>query len=327
MNHEEWIVRRATKITNPNLFFLYDSLQKEIDYNLDYPKDKLLLIQHSNCNNHTQEQHSLYSKLLKTKFLYVTSNYSYFRSNHDNIVYYPYYFFDFLYVPGLTKYDIKSKRPYKLQCLNLNPWVHRTINYLEMSSKPWFSECKFSFNWTFRTSTTNTAALGENTLRELPQHESDELKRRLANNTIPIFLEEWGKIHTTYTNNRCFVHRDCYIDFVTENSVNQEFITEKTWKPIFSGQLFLILGSQGIIAYLRKIGIDTFDDIIDHSYDQVEDLRTKISMIHQQLDRLMTSDLDTIWDNTYERRKKNLELVYDPKFHNFLLEEFVKKVS
>lgn len=325
MNHEEWMVRKAINNQNSNLFFLHDCLQEE--QNLDYPKDKLLIIQHSHGNNHTQEQYSLYSKVLGSKFLYATSNYSYFRSNHDNIVYYPYYFFDFLYVPGLTKYDIKSKRPYKLQCLNLNPWVHRTINYLEMSKKPWFSECKFSFNWTLKLDNVDTTPIGANTLHDLPEPESDEIKRRLANNTIPIFLEDWKHMNNPITSNQCFVHRDCYIDYVTENSVNQEFITEKTWKPIFSGQLFLILGSKGIIAYLRKIGIDTFDDIIDHSYDQVEDLRTKISMIHQQLDRLMTSDLDTIWDNTYERRKKNLELVYDPEFHNFLLEEFVKKVS
>ena len=45
------------------------------------------------------------------------------------------------------------------------------------------------------------------------------------------------------------------------------FITEKTFKPIKNGQLFLIAGAAGSLAALRKLGYRTFDNVIDCGYD------------------------------------------------------------
>ena len=48
---------------------------------------------------------------------------------------------------------------------------------------------------------------------------------------------------------------------------NGAFITEKTFKPIKNGQLFLIAGAAGSLAALRKLGYRTFDNVFDCEYD------------------------------------------------------------
>jgi hypothetical protein len=48
------------------------------------------------------------------------------------------------------------------------------------------------------------------------------------------------------------------------------FITEKTWKPIKFGQPFVVIGTPGTLAALRAAGYDVFDDVLDNTYDTIE---------------------------------------------------------
>lgn len=49
------------------------------------------------------------------------------------------------------------------------------------------------------------------------------------------------------------------------------FLTEKTFKAIKHGQLFFVAGGAGSLAALRSLGYRVFDDILDNSYDTIED--------------------------------------------------------
>lgn len=59
------------------------------------------------------------------------------------------------------------------------------------------------------------------------------------------------------------------IEIVSETNTTSDsfFITEKTFRPLAYGKLFLIIGSPEFETNLKKLGFDTFDDIIDKSYD------------------------------------------------------------
>ena len=48
---------------------------------------------------------------------------------------------------------------------------------------------------------------------------------------------------------------------------NGAFITEKTFKPIKNGQIFVIAGAPGSLSALRKLGYRTFDSVINNDYD------------------------------------------------------------
>lgn len=52
---------------------------------------------------------------------------------------------------------------------------------------------------------------------------------------------------------------------------NFAFFTEKTSKPIIAKRLFVMFAGRGYLSNLQKLGFQTFDGIIDESYDQETD--------------------------------------------------------
>jgi len=58
------------------------------------------------------------------------------------------------------------------------------------------------------------------------------------------------------------------LDYNTRNLHRRYgFITEKTYKAIVTGQMFIVNGSANSLTYLRKLGFKTFNQYFDESYD------------------------------------------------------------
>ena len=70
-----------------------------------------------------------------------------------------------------------------------------------------------------------------------------------------------------------------------------------------------------------------FDDIIDHSYDQEPNLEKKIGMLMESIGNLLAQDLDQVWQYTYRRRQKNLDLVYSSCFQQRMFADIASRVS
>jgi hypothetical protein len=97
--------------------------------------------------------------------------------------------------------------------------------------------------------------------------------------------------------------------------MSNAFVTEKTWKPVASAQLFLIVGHRNAVAHLRSLGVDTFDDIIDHDhYDAEPDWQLRIQKIHQVIDDLLLQDLESIYKDTEQRRTSNSKKFFNGEF-------------
>jgi hypothetical protein len=110
---------------------------------------------------------------------------------------------------------------------------------------------------------------------------------------------------------------DAYIHLVTETTVIPKiFVSEKTWKPIAAGQLFLIFGNPGIVSYLRNCGVDVFDDIVDHSYDSIVDWQCRLHAIHDQIAYLLNQNLKDIYITTSKRRTENTKKFFAGEFDN-----------
>ena len=69
----------------------------------------------------------------------------------------------------------------------------------------------------------------------------------------------------------------------TETSDQCIFITEKTYKPIYTGHPFIIWGNPGTLTYLRSIGYKTFPTLFDESYDNELDPVKRLEMIILQI--------------------------------------------
>ena len=59
---------------------------------------------------------------------------------------------------------------------------------------------------------------------------------------------------------------------IAETNYNKDysFYTEKTSKPIIARRLFVMFGGQYYLRNLRKLGFKTFDNVIDESYDEID---------------------------------------------------------
>jgi hypothetical protein len=57
------------------------------------------------------------------------------------------------------------------------------------------------------------------------------------------------------------------------------FVTEKTFKPLELSHPFVIYGNQGTLPYLHGLGFETFNHIIDESYDLEPTLQTRLKSI------------------------------------------------
>jgi hypothetical protein len=204
-----------------------------------------------------------------------------------------------------------DRRKYKVSCLNNVPRWHRVYNYVLLQSHPDVE--------TFRIS-----------MRQRRTEPSDaDYPELLTKNSMPDeIIQQWNAIQNNLPESKP-QHRfnpgidikdpaytDSYINLVTETDVsNNMFITEKTWKPIANAQLFLIVGYKNIISHLRILGVDTFDDIVDHDYyDQESDWQIRIQKIHQVINNLLTQDLESIYANTQQRRMANAEKFFNGKF-------------
>jgi hypothetical protein len=73
------------------------------------------------------------------------------------------------------------------------------------------------------------------------------------------------------------------------------FLTEKTFKCLKHGHLFLIAGGPGTIAALRELGYRTFDHAIDHSYDTIADNTDRYLALRQEIVRLNSQDLHSVY--------------------------------
>jgi len=101
---------------------------------------------------------------------------------------------------------------------------------------------------------------------------------------------------------------DAYLHIVSETTCKDKILlTEKTWQTIHAGQLFMVWGNSGIIAHLRDLGVDVFDDIVNHEYDAVIDHRKRFECMHEELDRLSLLDWPTIYRSTANRRQTNAD--------------------
>jgi hypothetical protein len=110
---------------------------------------------------------------------------------------------------------------------------------------------------------------------------------------------------------------DCYVHIISETTViDRIFLSEKTWKPIASGQLFAMFGNPGSMTFLSSVGVDTFCDIIDHAaYDNILDWQERMIRMHQVIQDLQKENMQRIWDHTRTRRLENQKRLFAGEFN------------
>ena len=84
------------------------------------------------------------------------------------------------------------------------------------------------------------------------------------------------------------LYTQSYFQIIIETHLDADqsggaFITEKTWKPIKYGQPFVVIGTVGTLAALRTAGYNVFDDVLDNTYDTIENTTERYIAVRKLL--------------------------------------------
>lgn len=123
-------------------------------------------------------------------------------------------------------------------------------------------------------------------------------------------------------------YRDTFCSVTSETAVliNQMFFSEKTFKPIFNLQPFIMYGNAYSLQHLQELGYKTFSDWWDESYDLEEDYAKRLKMISKVMEEICTWSYDKLHSVTQEMEKT---LIHN--FNNFLFStrylEYIKELA
>ena len=107
------------------------------------------------------------------------------------------------------------------------------------------------------------------------------------------------RAHNTYDQNMTDLYSDSYFNIVLETMIDVDdsggqFITEKTFKPIFNNQFFVAVSSANHLRHLRDLGYQTFGRCIDESYDSVTDNQDRFEAVLDLTKSLIRSGQDNL---------------------------------
>jgi hypothetical protein len=133
------------------------------------------------------------------------------------------------------------------------------------------------------------------------------------------------------------IFHSCLFNMVVESSSQSDpgiwrsiFLTEKTFKAFGLRQIPIWFAVPGFVAEVRKLGFDMFDDIVDHSYDQVEDEHRRFTQVFDQIKKLNSqldlSQCQQLRDSIHDRLNNNFATllhhagIVRPKFQTIIKE-------
>jgi hypothetical protein len=129
--------------------------------------------------------------------------------------------------------------------------------------------------------------------------------------------QTYGKIKNdnagNFKNRLRTMYQDSFVEIVNETTFAESsfLITEKTAHAFYGCNFPIILGGCGIIAHLRGLGLDVFDDVIDHTYDQIDNPFDRIVTAIDSNRQLLTNPeyVKQTWIGCRSRFEHNVQTV------------------
>jgi hypothetical protein len=89
------------------------------------------------------------------------------------------------------------------------------------------------------------------------------------------------------------------------------FYTEKIVKPIMAERLFIVFSGQYYLRNLRRFGFKTFDNIINETYDTIEDSTTRFEQAIKQMEYLITLPQEEVLQQIREIVQHNKRIMFE----------------
>jgi len=247
---------------------------------------------------------------LSRPWIILTSDFTYYHSSEDQIVYYPYHCFVNLDICRTTEVDIRSLRNNYLGFLPWHLYPVRLSFLLKFFQQDWFNKCLVNY-LPEKILTATQKKILESSIQQLSPQELGVLKQfhvDFPNGLVADMNDDRREIQ--YINNSA--NTDCYINFMIESEYDFPFITEKSIKPYLCGQFSAVLSNNLLYNHLEEIGIDILKDYLDMYVPNI-DVQERVDITIKKLSKLILN-IEQIWIDTYQRRLENYNYVRSTAF-------------
>ena len=123
----------------------------------------------------------------------------------------------------------------------------------------------------------------------------------------------------------CKEYHQSFLHVIGEATTTVPFITEKTVLPILYKKPFVTLSNTNFSDYLRKLGFELFDEIIDYSYDTIDNLEERADSMVQNILPLVNENHLTLYKKLRPKLEHNynraLEIIKDINFIPNIIKE------
>lgn len=132
----------------------------------------------------------------------------------------------------------------------------------------------------------------------------------------------WQRNLTRYYQNTCveIVNETLYLEPYTN-------ITEKFRNSVFGCNIPIVISNIGTVDFLRSLGFDMFDDVVDNSHDKIEDPALRAVSALKNNQTLLELSLPA-WRSCRERFIHNINVLNEiPQFFKSRLIKLTKEIS
>jgi hypothetical protein len=133
-----------------------------------------------------------------------------------------------------------------------------------------------------------------------PIRDSYEIYGPVANDNVSNFNQTLRKYY-----------QQTFVEFITETSYTEKCfnITEKTANSILGCNFPIWISSKGTVEFLRSTGMDVFDDVVNHDYDNIENPVDRLYRAVTDNTELLTDIERTkkLWKQNRQRFLQNVE--------------------
>lgn len=252
----------------------------------------------------------------------------------DNFVTFDYwagYRQDLMYVWGQDHYVTNCNWPrrYTFSCINNVAKAHRICMLYHLYGGDLWNRTLVSMGDTYLESPVATAQpisyhnVGS-AIREHMGDQYDQDQFQHFYDLLPIKCPQESSMKIPFWIHDAFANS--YVNIVTEHDFETNFASEKSIKPFLTEQIAVFVAGPGLVARLRRIGLDVFDDIVDHSYDTEPDDQARMKKIFQSIHGLADLDWEKIYASTQSRRQKNRSLLRSNKLFDDFRTLVTKKI-
>jgi hypothetical protein len=166
---------------------------------------------------------------------------------------------------------------------------------------------------------------------EVAQYQAQDLKMQVRDSSIFNHIKSCMVPATASASYDVFEVASSYCNVVLETQFNGQKLqlTEKILRPIACGQAFILAAAPGALQLLRRYGFETYNGLIDESYDFETDSCMRLYRIVESMKKLSNMSVSQ-WQQWHAEAQKiatrNRARFFSNEFQSLILDELFQNL-